>query len=98
MKNPNFQQKTTKTGYKFRPFSQSGHSPAAAKKRAAAGTEGVAIRSTTYTFRQSMLLQDSQKCKHFYKSCQGVHPLGSSSQRYRTRKVGPLSLLRRTCL
>lgn len=33
MKNPNFQQKTTKTGYKFRPFSLSGHSPAAAKKR-----------------------------------------------------------------
>lgn len=36
--------------------------------------EGENRNSKTYTFRETVLLQDSQKCKHFYKSCQGASP------------------------
>lgn len=38
-------------------------------------------------FRLSCMLQDSQKCTHFYKSCQGLHPLEPRSK-YNPIKVG----------
>ena len=59
----------------------------------------------TYAFRSPMLLQDSQKCKHrtsrlytFTNLARELRPLGTPSQQNRTRKVGPILLLKEALL
>lgn len=59
----------------------------------------------TYAFRSPMLLQDSQKCKHrtsrlytFTNLARELSPLGTPSQQNRTRKGGPVLLLKEALL